>query len=80
MKKTTQTKAARKKSVRRDRSKKTARKKPALREKRGPKKAAMRTAASKRGHAAETVSRRGTGIDSDLRHAAIASALRRLRK
>ncbi len=48
--------------------------------KRGAKKAAMRAAASKRGHATATVSRRGTGIDSDLRHAAIASALRRLGK
>ncbi len=69
MKKSTQRKAARKKSARRKTSKK-----------RGPKKAAMRTAASKRRHAVETASRRGSGIDSDLRNAAITSALRRLGK
>jgi hypothetical protein len=80
MKKSTQRKAARKKSARGGTSKKRGQKKPASSEKRSAKKATVRTAANKRGHTAETVSRRETGIDSDLRHAAIAFALHRLGK
>ncbi len=71
---------AMKKSTQRKAAKKTARKKPASRKKRVPKKAAVRKAARKRGNAAGTVSRRGTGIVVDLRHAAIDSALRHLGK
>ena len=73
-------KSTKRKAARRETSKKRSQKKLASSEKRSAKKATVRTAANKRGHTAETVSRRETRIDSDLRHAAIASAIRRLGK
>jgi hypothetical protein len=78
MQKATRRKAPRKKSARSNTSKKKAEKKAASRREGGRKRTGKGTAVSKRASAAGTVSKRETGIDSDLRHTALAWALRRL--